>query len=325
MNSKITPVFLFLSLSLLIWTTGYSLSLLTAQHQHPQSARGSAMMKSQSNPELTALKQEAQSSTGDIRVQLALAAMLEKKALEEESQQYLMEAVEAYTKALDIDPKNKDALLGLANLCARTGIVDKALIYFGRYLELEPGDLLTKSDFALTLLQAGDSKKSQEVVSEILKKDPKLFRAQLVQFLLYKVAADGEKTEKQAALLKTLASSAEEKEVVEKLINAKLGASKAESVQDKARLSPADAVEQYFKSHSIVGPKLQGISWVAADRVEVRVKEFPVDKMPEFARQKFIGSIKAEFEKLSQNFTVVLKDQDTSQSLLEVPIVGVNK
>ena len=51
-------------------------------------------------------------------------------------------------------------------------------------------------------------------------------------------------------------------------------------------------LKSFFSEHSIIGKKLVSTS-EDGDVFVVRLKEFPVEQMPEFAKQKLLGSIKA--------------------------------
>jgi hypothetical protein len=69
-------------------------------------------------------------------------------------------ARENYLKALQIDPKHKDALLGLARLHARTGEREKSVEVYKKYLKLYPNDVqvrreLTRLDGACALHRFG--------------------------------------------------------------------------------------------------------------------------------------------------------------------------
>ena len=94
---------------------------------------------------------------------------------------------------------------------------------------------------------------------------------------------------------------------------------------DPRRLSPADLVNTYFRNHKILGPKIVSITWATAERVEVSLDNFPVESMPEFAKQKFLSGMQEAFLPLGQSFKVVLLDSKTSKILLEQDVGTVKQ
>jgi hypothetical protein len=48
-----------------------------------------------------------------------------------------------------------------------------------------------------------------------------------------------------------------------------------------------ETVENGLRAHSILGPRISDIAWPTATTARVSVKGFPMDAMPEFARNLF--------------------------------------
>jgi len=51
-------------------------------------------------------------------------------------------------------------------------------------------------------------------------------------------------------------------------------------------------VEAIFRAHPIVGPRVAGVEWPAAQQVRVLLREFPMEGMPPMVRDKFIERIR---------------------------------
>jgi hypothetical protein len=51
-------------------------------------------------------------------------------------------------------------------------------------------------------------------------------------------------------------------------------------------------VEAIFRDHPIVGPKLDRVEWPSDDRARVLLREFPMEAMPPFVRDKFTDRIR---------------------------------
>ncbi|MBI4209682.1 MAG: zinc ribbon domain-containing protein [Deltaproteobacteria bacterium] len=76
------------------------------------------------------------------------------------------------------------------------------------------------------------------------------------------------------------------------------------------RLSPSatadmdyrSAIEQIFRSHPILGPKLVAVGWSAEDRATLHVKDFPMDSMPETVRSQFLEKMQTEVSQKLRDF-----------------------
>ena len=55
-----------------------------------------------------------------------------------------------------------------------------------------------------------------------------------------------------------------------------------------------ERTESALRNHSIVGPKIVAFRWQSATVGEVRLREFPMQGMPDMVRQKFLDRLKNE-------------------------------
>jgi Flp pilus assembly protein TadD len=93
-----------------------------------------------------------------------------------EKQGDLTKAMENYTKALENEPDNAEALSSIARLHYRQGKYQKANEYFGRALKHGPNDAELHNDIALTLSKLNDSTGSIASFEKALKLAPNTSR-----------------------------------------------------------------------------------------------------------------------------------------------------
>jgi tetratricopeptide (TPR) repeat protein len=346
MQTKLTPTFSLLALAILLWSSAAGLSgYLAAPKSSPgQSAAGSAGSSHMAaasaadlSPELRALKSAADASTNEIEPKLRYAKAVEQEAIQKTDNALLMEAVQEYSQVLNLQAEQPDALLGMATLCFEAGIIDKAQEYYQRYLKQKPDDLRAKTDFALTLIQGDALDQALGVLGEVTKADPKLFQAQLAVALVYKLQGKTDAAKKQAEEAKKLAPSDAERTHIDGFLAALNGpqdapaavpaagmppASAASAAEEETadEISPARRVADYFNTHPILGPKLQGITWPELNKAQVRLRNFPVEQMPPFAKQKFISGMQERLAVLPQAVTVELVDAESGKSLMSIEV-----
>jgi len=335
--NRITPIFLFLSVALIIWGSSVATSNYLAgyyEREHKSKAKNSTTSGSattdhsdhahSASAALTALRAKAASEPKNLEAQLQLGYGIFSEAIKSSNGSMLMEAVKSFKQALDISPDNPDALLGLASLCLQAGITDKALEYYPRYLKQRPEDKRAKTDFALVHFKSGDFEKGQAVISEVLKEDPKFFTAYMVMAFAYRAKGDIAQAEAQAQLAKKNASEPNVKNEIEAFISSlKSGSTpKPLKLNQAINNSPKARVETYVKNHSILAPKYRGITWKSDSRAEVSLEDFPVEQMPPFAKQIFISKAQQTLKSLGRVVEIVFVDSESSKELLVIPVGG---
>jgi len=220
---------------------------------------------------------------------------------------HLMRAVQSYSKVLNLNPANKDALFGMANLSFESGVFDKARDYYERFLEVDPGNLKARTDLSLVILQLGEVEDATARLKRLSSENPNYFPAKLSYALAQKVGGDREGARVTALEAYKISPDEDGKKVVENFI---ASVDKVEEAKVPENVSPAIAVDQFFRQHPIVGPKLVQIRWTDAATAEIKLKEFPMDKMPPFAKEKFLKSIESMLG--ANKITLKLIDSETS-------------
>ena len=309
MLSKLNPVFYLLSFTLFFWSVSAGISNYLGK---PPVRKASHDIKH--------LEKEVTNNPKDEKANMDLALSLVKSGFENGDMKQIMQAVQVFRNILDLNPKNEEALLGLATLCLQSGVLDKAIDYYGKYLEINPGNLQAKTDLAMATFKVGQVKKGEALLAEVLEKDPKLFSAYAVGAIVYK-DSDKEKSAYYLTEAKKTASSEEAFTNLKNTLNSKKHEHKTEEVKkenskESSKESPKQKLVSYFVTHQIIGPKLVGYSWENDEILILDLKDFPVDKMPAFAKAKFVSNVKEQIS--GSKFKVFLMDADSKKELMMI-------
>ena len=303
--SKLNPVFYLLSSTLLFWSLCAGLSNYLAKPSEKSPAVRGNQQPQVSDADIEALKEEVKKDPKNEKLNLDLAFSFVKKGFDSGDTQLIMQAVQKFRDVIDINPNNTEALLGLASLCVQSGVFDKAIVYYKKYLELKPEDLQAKTDYAMATFKIGELEQGDKLLEEVLKVDDKFFPAYAVGAIAFAQSEDKEKSKLYYEKAKQYAPS---KEVLA-------------SLDDFIAIgpeSPQDKILSYFTNHQIIGPKLADSRWVNEKSLELLMKDFPVEQMPAFAKAAFISKAQAAIAKNQAGTVVVLKDIDSGRELLRV-------
>jgi len=256
------------------------------------------------------LTEVVKTNPNDEKANMDLAFSLVKNGFENGDMKLIMQAVQVFRNVLDINPNNEQALIGLASLCLQSGVLDKADTYYQRYLEVKPNDLNAKADFAMVKFKLKQVDKGEKLLQEIIKKDQKLFSAYAVGSIAYNaISKTSGMKERFNFYFSKAKQTAPSIDAIRNLENAFKGEAhykdhegnleaakgqesqelKVEEIQIKKAENKKD-LESYFIRHQIIGPKLVSHNW-KENILNLELKEFPVDKMPAFAKAKFISGI----------------------------------
>ena len=80
--------------------------------------------------------------------------------------------------------------------------------------------------------------------------------------------------------------------------------------------SPAVLVNNFFRTHPILAPKVTKISWPNAKTARIELDNFPIEQMPEFARMKFEEKIDELVSNLPEGITIELYDITKNKTVL---------
>ncbi len=95
------------------------------------------------------------------------------------------QAKENYQKALDIDPRNSSALIGLSNLSDRIGKTEEALQYLNQAIADTPEDQSILLRYARLLIKADKIDEARQTLKNIIEKDPSNLGAKKLLGIMY--------------------------------------------------------------------------------------------------------------------------------------------
>ncbi len=315
--SKISSSAIIIVLTLILWSSAATISYYSAKNHQVLKTEQRGESKQQLSPETQALIEKSKQTPDDYRLHLELAKNIQQEAFSNSDPNILMQAVDEYKKALELKPNYPEALLGLAGLCMDAGILDQATKYYESYLKQRPDDIEAKTDYALSLVESNKLDLAEKILKENITQDKSL-KNLLALSLVYKAKTDIKTALDYANQALALANSAEDKNRVNEYI-ASINNQKTVD-PDSNNLSPATLVEQYFKGHEIIGPKVAQITWRNLNQVEISLQHFPIENMPPFAKEKMINNIKEKFKILPNIITIKFISAETQKELLSIEV-----
>ncbi len=199
---------------------------------------------------------------------------------------YLEEAAQAYQHVLDRNDKDIDALRGLGNIAYDRNRPGIALDYYRRVLAIEPGDKGVRTDMGTMLLAADKAQEAIDTYLAVLQEDPTFFQAQFNLAIAYRAAG---RTDLALAALHRAVELAPDDQARERVrhLLARVDANAGDSAGAGPRGTLRQAVEAVFRSHPIVGPRIDAIQWSSETAAKVVLREFPMAGMPPMVREKF--------------------------------------
>jgi len=217
--------------------------------------------------------------------------------------QFLGDAAVSFQHVIERDPNNLDALQSLGNIAFDRNQAEPAVEYYRRYLALRSDDPYVRTNLGTMYLTAHKPQDALEAYQEALRLDPTFFQAQFSLAVAYRATGDSEKAlaalDKARGLAPDEATRAQVDSIFARLTGSGSpmgGAGGAAPAADAAPATFRGDVEAVFRSHPIVGPKLDHIDWPDERTAKVFLHDFPMDAMPEFARQKLVERIKTSVD-----------------------------
>jgi tetratricopeptide (TPR) repeat protein len=215
---------------------------------------------------------------------------------------YQADALAAFQHVLDRDPKNADALRGVANIHYDRDDHAKAIPLFERYLALRPDDPSARTDLATMYLYDGDPARAIATYKDVIKRTPSFLQAHYNLAVTYHGQGDDRAALGELEIARGLASEDGVRKQIDDMIAKLRGEGPAPEGTPPA--PPADsgsartlfqgAVEEAFRTHPIMGPRIVRFEWTAPGTGRVLVQNFPMEGMPPAVREKFTGRLANE-------------------------------
>jgi tetratricopeptide (TPR) repeat protein len=208
---------------------------------------------------------------------------------------YLEKAEASFRHVLELDEKNLDAIRGLGNVHFDREEYRKAVEAYARYLAIKPDDMNVRTDLGTMYLYGGDPEKAIAEYDQVLARDPKFYQAHYNLGIAYSQEGQTAKALDSLGRARELAPDERTRQQIDTMIaHAKGGGEKASSVAAGEPKTFQGRVEEGLREHPIVGPKIAKLEWVSPAEARVRLRDFPMQAMPETVRQKFLDRLKGE-------------------------------
>ena len=217
---------------------------------------------------------------------------------------YLSQAEDSFRHLLEIDAKDLDAFRGLGNVHFDREEYAQAVDWYGKYLAVKPEDLNVRTDIGTMYLYGGDPERAIAEYGKVLAKDPNFYQAHYNLGIAY--AQRGDKEKAIASLKKASANAPDD--ATRKQIDSMLDHAASPPAAPGAGTATASTsgeapaasggfqatIENNLRAHPIVGPKIVKFEWPSETAGQVRLRDFPMQAMPQMVRQKFLDRLKTE-------------------------------
>jgi tetratricopeptide (TPR) repeat protein len=203
---------------------------------------------------------------------------------------------------LSKDPKDLDALRAMGNIAYDEEAPEDAIRYYERFLEVEPGNKSVLTDLGTMFLSARQSEKAISTYEAVLKDDPSFFQAQFNLGIAYRAAGDSERALKELQRAREVATDDMTRGRVDQLLahltgqppKAPAGAAPPAAAAEVGGVQAE--IEKIFRTHPIVGAKLDRIDWSDDRTAKVVLRQFPMDGMPADIRKQFADRIQSKIK-----------------------------
>lgn len=278
------------------------------------------------NNNLESLLSQARSNPKDPAAWTAVgAALLDLLSTAPSSGEIQLEALDVFSYLLSVSPDDVVALRALGDLCFDQRLFQKSLNYYDRYLKLQPADQEVRSRRASTLTFLGRSGEAITELKAIAEAQPEAF--QPLAYLSIALSQNGDIDQARAVGEQALtkAPSPEARERFQSFLNS-LTATAIKETPTTSQTAPSTAttwlasLNELVQKNPIAGSKFRGIRFAEDTRtIFLSFSDFPMEGMPEFARVKFLSSIKASIP-VGVASTITCIDQASNRVMHSEPL-----
>ena len=205
---------------------------------------------------------------------------------------YLDKAEASFRHMLTLDAKNLDALRGLGNVHFDREEYSKAVESYQGYLAVKPDDPSVRTDLGTMYLYGGDPDKAIAEYDKVLAEDEKFYQAHFNLAIAYAKKGDKPKALASFARARELAPDDGTRKQIDAMADRTTAAGRAGAAEGPKSFE--QLAEDALRGHSIVGPKIVAFQWPSATVGQVRLRDFPMQGMPEMVRQKFLDRLKGD-------------------------------
>jgi tetratricopeptide (TPR) repeat protein len=256
------------------------------------------------------VEKEANDKPKDIDAWVKFGTVSMRAALFDQS--YYQKAANAYAHVLKLDPENLDALRGIGDIDYDQQHYDEAAAAYEHYLKRKPGDPEVITDLGTMYLYTNNPDQAIVQYKKAIALKPDLFQPYYNVGVAY--GEQGDKGDAAIAFTKAISLAPDDdrrnqaKEAFAKYTGMSADqAAKVASTLPAANAASAGAAadsskpggtfhssfEAMIRNIPFAGPKVSAINWTENRKASVMMDHFPMDQMPPFAKDKFLGDLKA--------------------------------
>ena len=262
------------------------------------------------------LESQAKKQPKDVTVWNRLGTVALRASLFDQS--YFRLASDAYGHVLRLDPENLEALRGIGNLNYDRQKYDQAIAAYEHYLKHKPDDPDVQTDLGTMYLYTGNADQAIKRYKKALSIKPNAFEPYYNLGVAY--AALNNNAQARAALQQAIkyAPDQDSKTRVNDLLAKMAGGRRRErrlrhragpmAAAPPAAAAPADTfegqIESMVRGLPFAGPKVASVKWTSKNKATVLMNNFPMEAMPPFARQKFLGDLADGIQEAKKTYHV---------------------
>ena len=275
------------------------------------------------------LEQRAQAGPKDKQVWLRLGKVYGRTAQLDPS--YQPKALAAFDHVLGIDPDDREAIRGKANVFYDQNDHAQAIPLFERYLTLAGDDPAARTDLATMYLASGDGPKAVATYQAVIAKHPDFLQAHYNLAVTHAQLGDVDAAIAGFTTARTLAPDDRARRQIDDMIAHLKGEAPPSAIAGAppgggasaggapgagaaggaaapavaAAPSTASApfqrdLESRLRAAPIMGERIVRIDWRGPGAARVAVQSFPMDGMPEGVRSKFTDRLAQEIRGAAQ-------------------------
>jgi tetratricopeptide (TPR) repeat protein len=234
---------------------------------------------------------------------------------------YRSAALTSYQHVLELAPQDPEALRGAGNVYYDLEEHTKAIEHYQKYLALRPEDPSVRTDLGTMYLYSGDPSKAIVEYQAVVAENPTFFQAYFNLGIAYGEQGNKEKAAQALTRARELTTNQEIRQRVDQVLaqiapgvhpasaptseGAGLSAGPSAGLPAglpaglsaglSANLSPFQrAVEELFRSHEIMGPRVSRIEWSSPTQGKAYLRDFPMSGMPPEVRERFVGRLRTK-------------------------------
>ncbi len=265
------------------------------------------------------VEKDANDKPDDIAAWVKLGTVTMRAALFDNS--YYKKASEAYAHVLKLDPENTDALRGIGDIDYDQQHYDEAAAAYEHYLKHKPHDPEVITDLGTMYLYTNNPDQAVVQYKKAIAIKPDMFQPYYNLGVAYgeqndkgdsaiaftkaiSLAPDDDRRNqaKQAFTKYTGMPPEQADKVASTLPGPKVARSTDEDDDSDTDTAPRrsrmpssfhSSFEEMIRNIPFAGPKVSAVNWPENQKATVMMDHFPMDQMPPFAKDKFLGDLKA--------------------------------